>query len=79
MQEIIDILKTWIDFARARGLTDKAKEFWLLWDFATGDMGFDYYKKHLSEAMKILSNLDLEKQQCKIVYDSLIEVVKKYE
>ena len=79
MQEIIDILKTWIDFARARGLTDKAKEFWLLWDFAAGDMDDNYYKKHHPEAVKILSCLDLEKPQCKIIYDSLIEVVKKYE
>lgn len=68
--EVIKIIADWIFIARTKGLTDFFKGFWLLHDYAKGDVfSPKFYKRHEAEVISFLNKLDWSKPDVKKVID----------
>ena len=66
MEEIINIIKSWIEFA-AKKSPEKIPGFFLLWDYAALDFSAEFYKQHFTELSNILIDLDSTKDDVQIV------------
>lgn len=54
-------LARWIEHARNAGMSERVKEFWMLWDYLGGGLSDAYYRKHAQEAMEALAKIDVRK------------------
>ena len=69
--EVVKILTRWIDHCVARKLPQREREFWLLRDYAFGDMSPLFYEKNLEQKNKTLASLDTSKRDVKTVIEAL--------
>lgn len=71
-------LVRWIDHARNAGMIERVKEFWMLWDYLGGGLSDAYYRKHASEAMEALAQIDVRKGENAEAVEEIKEAVKKW-
>lgn len=71
-------ITAWIDYARSHDMIEQAINLWLLWDFACGEMGDDFLRKHAREALDVLDGLDKSKPAVREVDQQLRFVIQSY-
>jgi hypothetical protein len=60
-------------------MKDNEKDFWLLRDYAYGDLEEAFYKKHAEEVMKAICKIDISKSDNNEIVSFLKNEIKKYE
>lgn len=66
MNEVIEIINSWIHYAQKKA-PKKLAGFFLLLDYAENDFTEEFYKKHFIEMNNILIELDHTKEDVKKV------------